>query len=191
MTAYIEEKQLERNIGISYSKGKKTIGENGERSYSLNDGFAVLDNIKGTPRYWKKAKMEMLAKLDNFGPFHIFYTLSCGDMRWNENFTSILREKGYNIIWTADDGSLDSTEVGIKVEFTKDDVIKQVELREFLEEEVDESLHEFIDFFLQKVYQFFLFFHTFFLKFYLYLDLCATIKTAIIRSPYDIISFFS
>jgi hypothetical protein len=72
LTAYIEEKQLERNIGISYSKGEMTVGENGERSYSLNDGFAVLDNIKGTPRYWKKAKMEMLAKLDNFGPFHIF-----------------------------------------------------------------------------------------------------------------------
>ena len=94
MTAYIEEKQLERNIGISYSKGKKVMGENQERSYTLNDGFAVLDNVKGTPRYWKKAKMEMLAKLDNFGPFHIFYTLSCGDMRWDDNFTSILREKG-------------------------------------------------------------------------------------------------
>ena len=38
MTAYIEEKQLERNIGISYSKGKKTMGENGERSYTLSDG---------------------------------------------------------------------------------------------------------------------------------------------------------
>ena len=145
LTAYIEEKQLERNIGISYSKGKKTTGENGERSYTLNDGFAVLDNIKGTPRYWKKAKMEMLAKLDNFGPFHIFYTLSCGDMRWNENFTSILREKGYNIIWTADKGCLDQCpEVKIEVEFIKEGVKKPVELREFLQKEVDESLHEFI-----------------------------------------------
>ena len=68
--AFIEEKQLERNIGISYSKGKKSVGKNGERSYMLNDSFAVMDNVKGTPRYWKKAKMEMLAKMDNFGPFH-------------------------------------------------------------------------------------------------------------------------
>ena len=89
--------------------------------------------------------MEMLAKLDNFGPFHIFYTLSCGDMRWNENFTSILREKGYNIIWTADNVSLDRcTEVKIKIEFWKEDVKKQIELRDFLQDEVDESLHEFI-----------------------------------------------
>ena len=33
LTAYIEEKQLERNIGISYCKGKKTTGADGERSY--------------------------------------------------------------------------------------------------------------------------------------------------------------
>ena len=56
--AYIEEKQLERNIGISYCKGKKTVSDSGERSYSLNDSFAVMDNVKGTPRYWRKAKME-------------------------------------------------------------------------------------------------------------------------------------
>ena len=139
MTAYIEEKQLERNIGISYSKGKKTLGENGERSYTLSDGFAVLDNIKGTPKYWKKAKMEMLAKLDNFGPFHIFYTLSCGDMRWKENFTSILKEKGYNIIWTAPNGKLEeSTEVKIEVEFEAEGVREPVKLEEFLERNVDE-----------------------------------------------------
>ena len=35
-----------------------------------------MDNVKGTPRYWKKAKLEMLG---NFGPFHMFYTLSCGE----------------------------------------------------------------------------------------------------------------
>ena len=87
----------------------------------------------------------MLAKLDNFGPFHIFYTLSCGDMRWDENFTSILREKGYNITWTANDGCLDQCqEVKIEVESIKEDVKKHVELREFLQKEVDESLHEFI-----------------------------------------------
>ena len=48
--AFIEEKQLERNIGISYCKGKKSVSENGDRSYTLDEGFAVLDNVKGTPR---------------------------------------------------------------------------------------------------------------------------------------------
>ena len=143
--AYVEENQLERNIGISGSKGKKVIGEKGERSYTLNDGFAVLDNVKGTPRYWKKAKMEMVAKLENYGPFHIFYTLSCGDMRWNENFSSILRDRGYNIIWNAKNQTLENcTEVIVEVEIEKDGKKNTLELRKFLEEEVDDSLHEFI-----------------------------------------------
>ena len=136
--AYIEEKQLERNIGISASKGKKSVNKTGERSYTLNDGFAVMDNVKGTPRYWKKAKMEMLGKLDNFGPFHLFYTLSCGDMRWNENFSSILGQKGYNIVWTAENGN----EVTVEVEFEKAGVMKIKTLKDFLAREVDESLHE-------------------------------------------------
>ena len=145
VAAYIELKQLERNIGISFSKGKKIVGKNGERSYMLNDGFAVLDNIKGTPRYWKKARMEMLAKLDNFGPFHLFYTLSCGDMRWNENFSTILKARGYNIIWSTESGTLeDAVDVFIEVEFAKEGENKRMELRDFLAGEVDESLHEFI-----------------------------------------------
>ena len=142
--AFIEEKQLERNIGISYSKGKKSVSDNGERSYMLNDSFAVMDNVKGTPRYWKKAEMEMLAKLDNFGPFHLFYTLSCGDMRWNENFSSILSEKGYNIIWTGRNGILDVIDVIVEVELEKEGQKKKEKLRDFMAKEVDESLHEFI-----------------------------------------------
>ena len=58
VVAYIEEKQLERNIGISYCKGNKIVSYSGERKYMLNDSFAVMDNVKGTPRYWRKAKME-------------------------------------------------------------------------------------------------------------------------------------
>ena len=145
LTAYIEEKQLERNIGISYSKGKRTVGESGGIRYELSDSFAVLDNVKGTPRYWSKAKKEMVAKLDNFGPFHFFYTLSCADMRWNENFTSILKEKGYNIIWICNsDETEDCTDVEVKVEFESGKGKQEILLRQFLEENIDESLHEFI-----------------------------------------------
>ena len=108
----------------------------------LNDGFAVLDNVKGTPRYWRKAKMEMIAKLENVGPFHFFYTLSCGDMRWDENFSSILKEKGYNIIWSAGNNILeDSSTVIVEVEFVKDGITDRKMLRQFLSENEDESLH--------------------------------------------------
>ena len=53
---YVEEKQMERNIGLSYNKGKKNVSSDGSKTYELDDAFAVLDNVKGTPKYWKKAK---------------------------------------------------------------------------------------------------------------------------------------
>ena len=37
----------------------------------------MLENIKQTPRYWKKARQELYAKLENLGPFTFFFTLSC------------------------------------------------------------------------------------------------------------------
>jgi hypothetical protein len=45
----------------------------------------------------------MLAKLDNLGPFHFFFTLSCADRRWEENFSSILRKRtDVEIVYTSD-----------------------------------------------------------------------------------------
>ena len=42
---------------------------------------------------------EVLAKLEQLGPFQFFFTLSCADKRWDENFVSILRQKGLQIIY--------------------------------------------------------------------------------------------
>ena len=39
----------------------------------------------------------MIARLDNLGPFQLFFTLSCADMRWSENFAAILKDRGYEI----------------------------------------------------------------------------------------------
>jgi hypothetical protein len=144
--AYLEEKQMERNIGVSYSKGKVSVSSEGSKTYKLDDAYSVLDDVKCTPKYWKKAKMEMLAKIDNLGPFHWFYTLSCADMRWNENFTSILKEKGYKIIWKQENATDDVCleDVKVKVEFNKDGKVEKKDLNVFLEKECDESLHESI-----------------------------------------------
>ena len=60
----------------------------------------MLENMKNTPRYWKQAKYEMLARLDNLGPFQLFFTLSCADMRWDENFAAILLERGLAVSYT-------------------------------------------------------------------------------------------
>ena len=66
-------------------------------------------------------------------------------MRWDDNFSSILKEKGYNIIWSAGNDILkDSASVVVEVEFEKDGKIERKRLRHFLSENEDESLHEFI-----------------------------------------------
>ena len=77
----MERKQLQSNINLSYTRGKKTTADDGSIQYELDDAFQVFENIKNTPRYWRKAKFEMLAKLDNLGPFQFFFTLSSADMR--------------------------------------------------------------------------------------------------------------
>ena len=139
---YLEKKQLQRNINMANTRGKEVINEMGEKAYMLEDGYRVLDDIKGTPRYWKKTKHEMIAKLDNLGPFNLFFTLSCADMRWDENFASILQEKGYMIRYNVvkdDEGNWDTVVEAKKI---GDDKYKPV--KQFIEEEVDESLHELI-----------------------------------------------
>ena len=95
--------------------------------YSLDDPYMVLDNVKNTPRYWRKARQELYAKLENFGPFTFFFTLSCADMRWSENFTSLL--EGHKITFECIDG---------KEEYYVDDK----PLDEFLK--LHASKHEFI-----------------------------------------------
>ena len=95
--AYIEKKQINRNINLAGTRGKKITNEAGGQSYELDDGYRVLEEMKNTPKYWKKAKYEMIARLDNLGPFQLFFTLSCADMRWSENFAAILKDRGYEI----------------------------------------------------------------------------------------------
>ena len=67
--AYIEKKQLDRNINISFMRGKKKQSNTGNSVYSLDDPYSVLDNSPGTPKYWQRKKYELIARLENLGPF--------------------------------------------------------------------------------------------------------------------------
>ena len=91
--AYIELKQIESKRGIAFQRGKKSITPEGNVSYSLEDPYSVLENIKNTPKYWEKVRYELVSKLENLGPFTFFFTLSCADFRWPENFTALLQDQ--------------------------------------------------------------------------------------------------
>ena len=142
--AHTELKQIQRNINVSYSRGKEVTSKDGITTLKLDDPYAVLDDIKQTPRYWRKAKYEMFAKLDNFGPFHFFFTLSCADLRWDENFAAILREKNWTIRYMIEENDEGQPKTVIHVDYKKDDKMYSKKLREFLKEDVDKSLHECI-----------------------------------------------
>ena len=90
--AHTEKKQLNRNLALSYSSGTKTQGESGAYVINNTDAYRVFTNIKNTPAYYRQKKYELLAKLDNFGPFHVFWTVSCADTRCSSNLTAALRE---------------------------------------------------------------------------------------------------
>ena len=74
-STFIEQEQLEKQINISGMKGSSIPGATGETVVKLHDPFSVFKSIKGTPKY------ELIAKVKQLGPFHLFYTFSCGEMR--------------------------------------------------------------------------------------------------------------
>ena len=140
--AYLEKKQLQRNINIANTRGKEVINDNGEKAYSLEDGYRVLENIKNTPKYWKQAKYEMLAKLDNLGPFHLFFTLSCADLRWEENFGSILQDQGWDVKYTLNKDEEDNWDTIVEARKNNKDNYKPI--KEFIQNDIDETLHELV-----------------------------------------------
>ena len=86
--AYLEQRRFDSNINISFMRGKR----NDKGQYSLNDAYSVLENAPGTPKYWQKRRYELLSKIENIGPFQLFFTLSCAEKRWSENFTTFLQD---------------------------------------------------------------------------------------------------
>ena len=65
-------------------------------------------------RYWSKRKLELFAKVQNYGPFNVFFTLSCADYRFNENFTSVLDDE--TITYHFKDGQEEVLINGLSVE---------------------------------------------------------------------------
>ena len=92
---HCEREQFEQRINLSVQRGVMNNGNLDE----LNDAMAVFEEIKGTPKYWQKIRTDMIAKIKQLGPFQFFFTLSCADKRWAENFVSILNQMGHNVVF--------------------------------------------------------------------------------------------
>ena len=109
-------------------------------SYVLNDPLVVFDKIKGTPKYWQTVKFEMIAKLENLGPFHIFFTLSCADMRWSSNFTPVLEKMGCKLFYEVDKDGHEH----VTVEIVQGGRKVHLPWKQYLDEFVDDKQHELL-----------------------------------------------
>ena len=137
--AYLENKQLSSKANISFMRGKKSTNVEGGTAYELEDAFTVFDGIRNTLKYWQKVKYDMIAKLENNGPFHLFFTLSCGDCRYDENFSSFLVDQGYIMDYSLQNDGTSMTKV-----MSKNGAQINKPLEDFLKEDLNESLHELI-----------------------------------------------
>ena len=83
----------------------------------------------------------MIAKAAQLGPFHLFFTLSCAEMRWPEVFINILKDFGITVIkygndkfeWNGQDDRI----------FVEDENGEDVPLMEFVER-LPQSKHELL-----------------------------------------------
>ena len=49
--AFIEKKQLQRNINISGTRGKRVENSDGGITYKIEEGYTVLDDVKNRARH--------------------------------------------------------------------------------------------------------------------------------------------
>ena len=136
-----EKMQINRNINLVGTRGKKLCSAEGKSKFELHDPYRALEAVPGTPKYWQKAKYEMLAKVDNFGAFNLFFTLSCGDTRWKPNFAAILLEKGYSIRYDVKRNTYGHWEQFIEGSIGDGEWKK---FDEFMRDDVEESHHDLI-----------------------------------------------
>ena len=137
---FLEEKHIYNSMSLAGTRGKNVQTPEGKVQCRLEDEYRVIESVPMSPKYWNKVKYEVLAKLDNFGPFQLFFTLSCADMRWDANFVTIMMERGYHLNMrmqtTAGHWSV------IPEARTTHGDWKPID--KFIKEDVDESFHELI-----------------------------------------------
>ena len=88
----VEMNALERQINMSTSHGSLEVTESdGTKLVPSADAFNIFQSIPGTPAYWKLFRNECIARIEQLGPFHLFFTLSCAEMRWSSVIIEVLK----------------------------------------------------------------------------------------------------
>ena len=92
---HLEKLRVEKQISLFLQKGK--LKPDGTGAIPITEATSIFKDIPGTPNYWRKFRHELFARIEQLGPFHFFFTLSCAEKRWIEVITSLLRNQGHAI----------------------------------------------------------------------------------------------
>ena len=68
--SYVEAERLRSNANLTGMKGQRVEGQGGV-SYEVRDPCTVFEKVPGTPKYFQKAKYDMISKFENIGPFQV------------------------------------------------------------------------------------------------------------------------
>ena len=103
----LEKHAFENQISVSVQRGIPIKSANGKVEIKGQNAINVFKDIPGTPAYFKKYRNELLARMEQLGPFHFFLTLSSAEMNWPEFTANILHTLGHKISyengWEEDD----------------------------------------------------------------------------------------
>ena len=88
-----ERYSIERQIHMSMSHGSIETNEHGQVLVPSEDAFNIFQKIPGTPAYWKNFRNELYARMEQLGPFHVFFTMSCAEARWPCVLVEVLKVK--------------------------------------------------------------------------------------------------
>ena len=73
--------------GMLSKNFKKTV----ESLVTSDKGYVFMNSIKGTPAFWKRFQLEVLAMIRQLGCPTFFMTLSCADLHWNDLLCNIFK----------------------------------------------------------------------------------------------------
>ena len=93
----VEKERIQSQITYAGQKGPAEKIRKGTLNIKVKDIHSFFQNVRGTPKYWQAEKNNLIAKVKQLGPFHLFFTFSCAEDRWFDVMISALRKNCNNI----------------------------------------------------------------------------------------------
>ena len=66
-----------------------------------NQAWKAFEKVRTTPGFWEKNKKEVLAMIQQLGPFTFFQTYSANDMHWDACIRLVAAHEGV-LLWKHD-----------------------------------------------------------------------------------------